>query len=401
MALFDTTFPPYVPFGSRNLSLGDSGTDVAIVQAVYDLMLQTMNPPQGPMGSPIGISGRFGSSTVTAVKSIQSYFGVTADGVVGPVTYFLFGQGVGSNTTYGGPVYGSRELSQGSSGGDVTILQNRLNCFRYASIIGKPATGSFDAATASAVSALKHDAEANGDTGFPDNSVAGYGFYDATWLYTFAGGRAIQTGRNGFDVVFLQVVLKRLGYYAGSVTGYYDSATLSAVKAFQTAQGITADGVVGPQTFYRIGLRNNLAAPGPLAVAWPPTAPPTPGVTVCSVGLVSQTANLHPYGEATLVVNTSEGFESLDVVANLMVDPSTLGSFNGYQFTLVNPSTGATIVTQPMLLVNGTTAQGDWAGTYSPGVSTIAKGVVNVLPVNTHTGVAGAAVLSGSLANCH
>lgn len=29
----------------------------------------------------------------------------------------------------------------------------------------------------------------------------------ASWLYSFAGGRAIQAGRNGFDVVFLLTIL--------------------------------------------------------------------------------------------------------------------------------------------------------------------------------------------------
>ncbi len=269
MALFDDTFAPYVPFGSRNLSSGAVGTDVAVVQAVYDLMLKTMNPPLGPMGSPIAIDGRFGSNTAQAVRNIQSYFGLAVDGIVGPNTFFVFGQGVGDHTTYGGPVYGSRQLQTGMSGGDVTILQNRLNLFRYSSIIGKPASGTFDSATAAAVLAFKHDAAANGDTGFPDNSIAGYGFYDATWIYTFAGGRAIQSGRNGFDVVFLQVLLKNLGYYSGRITGYYDAATLAAVRAFQTAEGIAVDGVVGPVTFYRLGRHNAHAAPTPLGIAWP------------------------------------------------------------------------------------------------------------------------------------
>ena len=173
MALFDSTFAPYVPFGSRTLSSGATGTDVAVIQAVYDLMLRTMNPPEGPMGSPITINGTFDTATTQAVKNIQSYFGLTADGIVGPATYFVYGQGVGADTTYGGPVYGSRQLSQGMSGGDVTILQNRLNCFRYSSLIGEPATGTFGSGTASAVLAFKRDAAANGDTGFPDNAILG------------------------------------------------------------------------------------------------------------------------------------------------------------------------------------------------------------------------------------
>jgi peptidoglycan hydrolase-like protein with peptidoglycan-binding domain len=408
LALFESTFPPYHPFGSRNLTVGDHGTDVAIVQAVYDLMIATMNPPQGPMGAPITVDGDFGPNTRTAVRNIQSYFGIGVDGVVGPNTYFLFGQGVGSHTTYGGPAYGSRELQQGDQGGDVTILQNRLNCFRYSAIIGHPGNGVFDAATAHAVLALKSDAANNGDTGFPHNPIAGDGLYDATWLYTFAGGRALQTGRNGFDVVFVQVLLAQLGYYSGRYTGYYDAATRAAVIAFQHARGIAADGVVGPMTFYQLGLGNQEPAPQPLAIAWPaaqPTVPPTtpPGeVTVCSVALVTQSSDLHPYGEASHVVNGLEGFESLDVVGNMLPDPSTFGSEYGqYAFTLTDPATGSVI--ENVLMAPTPDATSDWAGSFSPGVKTIPEGVVTVYPTpaGSATGPYGPAVLAGNLAHCH
>ena len=399
MALFDDTFTPYHPFGSRNLSSGATGTDVAVLRAVYDLMLEVMNPPKGPMGSPIPITKVYDAAAVQAVKNIQSYFGLSVDGVAGPNTYFVFGQGVGSRTTFGGPVYGSRQLSEGDTGGDVTILQNRMNCFRYASLIGGPADGVFGPNTASAVRAFKQDAQANGDTGFPDNAIAGYGFYDASWLYTFAGGRAIDTGRDGFDVVFVQVVLEDLGYYSGRITGYYDAATRAAVMAFQTAQGITADGVVGPVTFYRIGSRNNVPAPSPLPVAWP--AAPVPMVTVCSVGLTSQTSDVHPYGAATLVINEAEGFESLDVVGNMLNPPSNYGNFNAYRFTLTDPVTGNVIERINMVLTTSSSNPGDWAGTFSPGVKTIPQGTVSVYPVNTTSGNIGPLLLRGSLQYCH
>ena len=58
MALFDDVFAPYVPFGSRALRPTTppmQGTDVAVLQAIYDLMLATMNPPLGPMGRLIAI----------------------------------------------------------------------------------------------------------------------------------------------------------------------------------------------------------------------------------------------------------------------------------------------------------------------------------------------------------
>ena len=399
LALFDTTYAPYVPFGSRILSLNATGTDVAVIQSVYNLMLGTMNPPEGPMGSPINITGTYDASTVAAVRNIQRYFSIAVDGVAGPNTYFLFGQGVAGHTTYGGPVYGSRQLSVGNVGGDVTILQNRLNCFRYASILGGPATGTFNSATAGAVLAFKTDAESNGDTGFPNNAIAGYGFYDATWIYTFAGGRAIETGRNGFDVVFLQVVLKGLGYYGGRITGYYDTATRSATLVFQRASGIAADGVVGPVTFFRLGIANPSAAPQPLNIAWPPK--PVAEVTVCSVALTTTTSDLHPYGAASLVINQSEGFESLDVTGNVLNPPSYYGSYNAYQFTLTDPMTGAIIETIVMTLVTQDNNPGDWSGTFSPGVKEIPEGMVSVSPVNTMTGNTGSAILEGDLVHCH
>ena len=403
MALFENTFSPYVPFGSRTLSLRTPalhGTDVALVQSLYNLMLKTMSPP--PAGAPVTVSGVYDATTAAAVRTIQSYFNLAVDGVVGVQTYFAFGQGIGSNTTYGGPVYGSRDLSQGNSGGDVKILQNRLNTFApYARLIGGPASGNFDAKTASAVLAFKADAVSNGDTGLQPNSVVGFGTFDATWLYTFAGGRGLlaNSGRNGFDVVFVQMLLKTLGYYTGPLDGMYDSGTVAAVTAFQRAQGISADGDVGPVTFYRLGLMNPNPAPGPFGIAWPTTVPPA--VSVCSTPLTTQTTDLHLYGVASLVINVSEGFQSLDVVANNLPAPSTYGpTYGAYAFVLVNPATGQTYGQNLMAVLPG--GNGDWGGSLSVGVATIPKGTVTVYPTpaGSATGPYGAAILAGNLANC-
>ena len=400
MALFESTFPPYVPFGSRNLSLTSPqkrGTDVAVFQAVYDLMLTTMNPSSGPIGSPVTIDGIFGPSSRQAAISIQSYFGLTVDGIVGPNTFFLFGQG----NTYGGPRFGSRTLQQGMSGGDVTVLQNRLNLYRYASILGGPATGSFDSRTSSAAFAFKQDAIANGQTGLTPNGVVGDGTFDALWLYTGAGGRGILPGRNGFDVVFLQVLLAHLGYYMGRFTGFYDAATIAAVTAFQAARGITPDGQVGPVTYHQLGILNPVPAPQPLGLAWP--VAPSPQVSVCSVGLTSQTASLHPYGVASLVINESEGFESVDVVGNFLPSPSTFGSqYGAYAFVLIG-SSGATLAQALMAALPAQSPTGDWAGSYSPGVFDIPQGIVRVrpTPAGSATGPYGPVVLQGDLSQCH
>ena len=46
----------------------------------------------------------------------------------------------------------------------------------------------------------------------------------------------------------IQQKLKDLGYYTGTVDGKQGPYTTAAIKAFQTANGLVADGIVGPIT---------------------------------------------------------------------------------------------------------------------------------------------------------
>ncbi len=55
----------------------------------------------------------------------------------------------------------------------------------------------------------------------------------------------------------IQQKLKELGYYKGSVDGVYGQGTRSAVIAFQKANGLTADGIVGPKTASALGVTLN------------------------------------------------------------------------------------------------------------------------------------------------
>lgn len=55
----------------------------------------------------------------------------------------------------------------------------------------------------------------------------------------------------------VQQKLKELGYYTGSVDGVYGQGTRSAVIAFQKANGLTADGIVGANTAKALGITLN------------------------------------------------------------------------------------------------------------------------------------------------
>lgn len=61
--------------------------------------------------------------------------------------------------------------------------------------------------------------------------------------------RTLEKGDQGEDVFWVQTVLKKLGYYNGTVTGSFYSGTQEAVKAFQKDNGINGKGQVGKKTW--------------------------------------------------------------------------------------------------------------------------------------------------------
>ena len=58
----------------------------------------------------------------------------------------------------------------------------------------------------------------------------------------------VQNGSQKHPIRTLQLLLRARGHNL-AVDGIFGSVTEAAVKAFQTAKGITADGVVAPQTW--------------------------------------------------------------------------------------------------------------------------------------------------------
>jgi L,D-transpeptidase ErfK/SrfK len=63
-------------------------------------------------------------------------------------------------------------------------------------------------------------------------------------------GRILYLGvENGSDIAQLQEILRRIGYYNGSIDGIYGEGTRNAVMDFQRDYGLIADGVVGVNTY--------------------------------------------------------------------------------------------------------------------------------------------------------
>lgn len=66
------------------------------------------------------------------------------------------------------------------------------------------------------------------------------------------GAQKLEQGVRSEHVLQLQEQLSDLGYFDAGMTGYYGSITKGAVRKFQQAQGLSADGIAGPATLNRL-----------------------------------------------------------------------------------------------------------------------------------------------------
>jgi peptidoglycan hydrolase-like protein with peptidoglycan-binding domain len=138
------------------------------------------------------------------------------------------------------------KLQLGDSGDAVKELQQLLidhGCYDYAG----GATGYFGEATQDGVRKFQSE------HGLTVDGIAG-----ADTMALLRGSSkgdaklrdgSLAVGMSGSDVSAIQQKLKNLGLYTQSeITGYFGPVTEEAVKAFQGANGIKPDGVVGKQT---------------------------------------------------------------------------------------------------------------------------------------------------------
>ena len=185
-------------------------------------------------------TGYFGSITETALKNYQRDKGLTVDGLAGERTLASLRDQQGDSGS-SVALNASGTLRQGDESDQVKALQLKLIEKGY---LTTEATGFFGSATESAVKKFQKD------NGLSQDGVAGPSTLKALNATNLEGNTttSLKKGDESDEVKKLQQALIQKGYLSTVATGFFGSATESAVIAFQKANGLTQDGVAGPST---------------------------------------------------------------------------------------------------------------------------------------------------------
>ena len=147
----------------------------------------------------------------------------------------------------------SDTLKVGSSGDEVTKLQNRLTELGF---YNGEITGYFGEATEAAYKAFQEAAGLNPDGVAGEDELSILYSDDAPTAKTEEkeekeeeNDGTYQLGDQGDEVTAIQQKLADLGYYSAEITGYFGEVTEQAVKDFQTVNGIEVTGIVDEFTY--------------------------------------------------------------------------------------------------------------------------------------------------------
>ena len=228
--------------------------------------------------------GVYGSATAQAVMAFQRQNSYPITGIADAnLQAFIFNgkplNADGKKTEVKTlPAIDGQTVSSGDRGVLVRTIQSRLNELGYYTGV---ISGTYDTATVKAVRAfqktngLKQDGVCGGET---QVLLLGGGALSSgstptpsptptpTPLPTFMlpDGK-VRQGSRGDDARLVQQRLIDLGYLTGKADGVFGTNSVKALKAFQTKNGLTADGVAGAGTnavlFSHMALRADYVAP--------------------------------------------------------------------------------------------------------------------------------------------
>lgn len=234
----------------RDLYSGSRGYDVYVLQ----LKLKSLNFFSFTKDP----NGYYGAETVAAVKKFQKANGLVENGSTTlNVRRYLWPTAVNAVEDPDIKSGETVKLRKGSHGASVSNAQMHLKAGGY--LLGN-ADGIFGEATEKAVLALQKE------VGLKQDGVIGEETWavilsiniknaeqevtDPTKPSTGAATSSLRRGSRGGNVTKLQRQLIELGYLnAGDDDGKFGPLTAEAVKQFQTAEGLKADGVAGSKTF--------------------------------------------------------------------------------------------------------------------------------------------------------
>ena len=254
------------------LRRGNTETNVRILQK----QLSRIAKDYPSFGKP-AVTGTFDEATENSVKKFQKQFSLTADGIVGKATWYKISyvyvsvKDLAELTSEGETAEGIQSaggwpgtvLRRGSTGSSVEQVQFWLSDLAQfdSSLVRVSVDGSYGAATERAVRAFQQKQSLTAD------GVVG----QTTWNALYAAwvdaqsdlggtawpGTVLRRGDTGMEVRLVQFWLRLAAdNYSAlrtvTVDGSYGAATVSAVTAFQSLFGLTADGVVGRSTWNKL-----------------------------------------------------------------------------------------------------------------------------------------------------
>lgn len=204
------------------------------------------------------VDGKYGPSTKSAVKAFQRKNNLKADGIAGTQTLSILYSTTSSGSGSGGSSGDSSSqnaLRFGDVSDQVKQMQKSLTSLGYDT---NGTDGKYGKGTQRAVrlfqqnNGLKIDGIAGSSTlaRLYSGNAAGAGTTSGS------GGSSSTTtlrfGDNGSAVKEMQQALSALGYGTNGIDGKYGNGTRDAVKRFQKANNLTADGIAGAKTLAKL-----------------------------------------------------------------------------------------------------------------------------------------------------